>query len=234
MGKTDKCAYMFLKGENRGLRERIGRLEIRLFEQESTNRKLEAELDKMKQRERICEEVYQAFRANPPHDPKDDRIEELEAELDAMTSRYSRAATDIASLEGEVEASKERIQQLYASHERKDAELAELRRDNVRLQGEIETVRAVKGTLEDELAEVRRTINDAAFERAEAISTDDLVKRLTAELAEMKERAEGELPSYTEQRCAVENAKLKDQAKYAYTIAGGSVLFAVLLAILAR
>jgi FtsZ-binding cell division protein ZapB len=37
------------------------------------------------------------------------------------------------------------------------------------------------------------------------------ITRLTAELAEMKERADGELPSYTEQRCAVENAKLEDQ-----------------------
>ena len=41
-------------------------------------------------------------------------------------------------------------------------------------------------SLTAELAEVRRTINDAAFERAEAISTDDLVKRLAAELAEAR------------------------------------------------
>jgi predicted RNase H-like nuclease (RuvC/YqgF family) len=77
-------------------RESTGRLEVKLFEQQSTNRKLEAELAEMKQRERICEEVYQAFRANPPHDPKDDRIEELEAELAEARNEWQRLALYVA------------------------------------------------------------------------------------------------------------------------------------------
>ena len=81
-----------------------------------------------KEERRLMDDVERMGRALAE---EHDKVMTITAELDAMTSRYSRAAADIASLEGE--------------------------------------------------------------------------------LAEMKERAEGELPSYTEQRCAVENAKLKDQ-----------------------
>jgi len=66
--------------------------------------------------------------------------EGLRSELADMTSRYSRAATDIASLEAELVASKERIQQLHASHDKKDKRiasledrLAEARKDSARL-----------------------------------------------------------------------------------------------------
>jgi len=58
-----------------------------------------------------------------------------------------------------------------------------------------------------ELAEVRRTINEAAFERAEAISTDDLVTRLTNELA----RKDVELEAWRGGRlhtCLVDNGNM--------------------------
>ena len=56
------------------------------------------------------------------------KIAGLKADLAAMTSRYSRAAADIASFEDEVTGSKERINQLYASHYQKRAEITRLRR----------------------------------------------------------------------------------------------------------
>ena len=68
------------------------------------------------------------------------KIARLKADLAAMTSRYSRAAADIASFEDEVTGSKERINQLYASHYQKraeitrlTAELAEAKKDNAAL-----------------------------------------------------------------------------------------------------
>ena len=67
-------------------------------------------------------------------------------------------------------------------------------------------------TKNTELEELeRKALNAFRVTSAKADELASCVARLTAELAEMKERAEGELPSYTEQRCAVENAKLKDQ-----------------------
>jgi len=54
------------------------------------------------------------------------KIARLKADLAAMTSRYSRAATDIASLEDEVTASKERIQQLYSIQGEKDGAIVTL------------------------------------------------------------------------------------------------------------
>ena len=51
----------------------------------------------------------------------------------------------------------------------------------------IESLRAERDALKTEVERVRSTINAAAFERAEAISTDDIVLRLTAEAEELEE-----------------------------------------------
>jgi len=159
--------------------------------------------------EEACPECRKRFSTHP-----DDTgcpycaITRLTAELAAMTSRYTRAAGDIASLEAElVEVKKERDSalrksiRLHIENVNLSDSLAEALGDNVRLQGEIETVRAVNETLNDEL--------DAMTSRYSRAAAD--IASLEAELAEMKERAEGELPSHTEMRCAVENTKLIDE-----------------------
>jgi predicted RNase H-like nuclease (RuvC/YqgF family) len=68
---------------------------------------------------------------------KDDRIKELERENE-MLQRIANNADEVgrelreelAEARDEVAASKQRIQQLYASHERKDAEIAALMEDD--------------------------------------------------------------------------------------------------------
>jgi post-segregation antitoxin (ccd killing protein) len=110
------------------LEQAIGRLEVKLFEQESTNRKLES------WREEDAETIANFARAEVE---KDDRIKDLESENE-MFQRIAHNADEVgrglreelAEARDEVAASKQRIQQLYASHERKDAEIAALMEDD--------------------------------------------------------------------------------------------------------
>jgi len=73
------------------------------------------------------------------------------------------------------------------------------------------------------------------MDRPDAVEWLVMDEQLDAITEENKElRAQNQQVLENNLNLKLENAKLKDQAKYAYTIAGGSVLFAVLLAMLAR